>query len=60
VLVALKVAAQYQPSWRVVRDFLSPNGHWHPKSLKRVRFGKEPGASKPGRASDSVESRRSA
>ena len=34
-LVALKVAAQYQPSWRVVRDFLSPNAYWHPKSLRR-------------------------
>jgi len=60
VLVALKVAAQYQPHWRVVRDFLSPNGHWHPKSLKRVRFGKETRASHPARASDSPESRRSA
>ena len=26
VVVALKVAAQYQPNWRTVRDFLSPNG----------------------------------
>ena len=60
VLVALKVAAQYQPRWRVVRDFLSPNEHWHPKSLKRVRLGKEPGASKLARSSDTVETRRSA
>lgn len=36
-LVALKVAAQYQPSWRFVRDFLTPNEYWHPKSLKRLR-----------------------
>jgi predicted PurR-regulated permease PerM len=36
-LVALKVAAQYQPNWRTVRDFLTPNGYWHPKSLKRLR-----------------------
>jgi predicted PurR-regulated permease PerM len=36
-LVALKVAAQYQPSWRVVGDFLTPNDFWHPKSLKRLR-----------------------
>ena len=36
-LVALKVAAQYQPSWRTVRDFLTPNDYWHPKSLKRLR-----------------------
>jgi predicted PurR-regulated permease PerM len=60
VLVALKVAAQYQPRWRVVRDFLSPDGHWHPKSLKRVRFGKDPDASKPARDSKPVETRRSA
>ena len=25
VLVGLKVAAQYQPTWRVLRDFLAPN-----------------------------------
>jgi predicted PurR-regulated permease PerM len=36
-LVAIKVAAQYQPHWRTVRDFLSPNDYWHPKSLKRLR-----------------------
>jgi predicted PurR-regulated permease PerM len=36
-LVAIKVAAQYQPSWRTVRDFLTPNDYWHPKSLKRLR-----------------------
>jgi predicted PurR-regulated permease PerM len=36
-LVALKVAAQYQPSWHTVRDFLTPNDFWHPKSLKRLR-----------------------
>lgn len=36
-LVALKVAAQYQPSMRTVRDFLTPNDYWHPKSLKRLR-----------------------
>jgi predicted PurR-regulated permease PerM len=37
VLVALKVAAQYQPSMHTVRDFLTPNDYWHPKSLKRLR-----------------------
>jgi predicted PurR-regulated permease PerM len=36
-LVAIKVAAQYQPNWRTVRDFLAPNSYWHPKSLKRLR-----------------------
>lgn len=45
-LVALKVAAQYQPHWRTVRDFLTPNGYWHPKSLKRLRRSAEPGTSK--------------
>jgi len=60
VLVALKVAAQYQPNWRVVRDFLSPNGHWHPKSLKRVRLGKESGVSKLPPDSASTDARRSA
>jgi predicted PurR-regulated permease PerM len=35
VLVALKVAAEHQPSWRVLRDFLSPNALWNPRSLKR-------------------------
>ena len=30
-VVALKVAAQYQPNWGTVRDFLAPNGYWHPK-----------------------------
>src|SRR6185436_14104782 len=42
-LVALKVAAQYQPSWRTVRDFLAPNDYWHPKSLKRLRTPQDPG-----------------
>jgi predicted PurR-regulated permease PerM len=44
-LVAVKVAAQYQPDWRTVRDFLTPNGYWHPKSLKRRRDA-EPDAAK--------------
>jgi len=41
VVVAIKVAAEYQPSWRTARNFLSPNGHWHPKSLKRLRVPKQ-------------------
>ena len=60
VLVALKVAAQYQPRWRVVRDFLSPNGHWHPKSLKRVRSGKDSDVSKLPPDPAPAEARRSA
>jgi predicted PurR-regulated permease PerM len=35
VLVALKVAAQYKPSWRVMSDFLSPSALWSPIVLKR-------------------------
>jgi predicted PurR-regulated permease PerM len=41
-LVAMKVAAQYQPTWKTVRDFLTPNDFWHPKSLKRLRRPAEP------------------
>lgn len=46
VVVAIKVATQYQPEWRTVRDFLAPNGYWHPKSLKRIRVPKD-GAPEP-------------
>jgi predicted PurR-regulated permease PerM len=35
VLVALKVAAQHKPNWRVLGDFLSPNALWNPILLKR-------------------------
>ncbi len=59
-LVALKVAAQYQPSWRTVRDFLTPNEYWHPKSLKRMRTDREPGAGKTVPDSGAVVTRRSA
>lgn len=37
LLVALKVAAEHEPSWQVVRNFLAPNERWHPKSLERLR-----------------------
>jgi predicted PurR-regulated permease PerM len=37
VLVAMKVAAQYKPEWRIVGDFLAPMEYWHPKNLRRVR-----------------------
>ena len=53
VVVAIKVATQYQPEWRTVRDFLSPNGYWHPRSLRRIRVPKEPG---PGGAPQEPES----
>ena len=43
VVVAVKVAAQYQPSWSTVNDFLAPNGHWRAKALRRERVA-QPGA----------------
>jgi predicted PurR-regulated permease PerM len=55
-LVALKVAAQYQPNWRTVSDFLTPNDYWHPKSLRRLRKPSEAPA-KAERAADSVAAR---
>jgi predicted PurR-regulated permease PerM len=60
VLVAIKVAAQHQPSWSTVRDFLAPNDNWHPKSLKRLRLAKESGAARATPESEAVDSRRSA
>ncbi len=48
-LVALKVAAQHHPSWRVLGDFLSPNALWNPILLKRrgpLAPAKESGATK--------------
>jgi predicted PurR-regulated permease PerM len=36
VLVALKVAAEHEPSWLVVRNFLAPNERWHPRTLDRL------------------------
>jgi len=60
VLVAIKVAAQYQPSWSTVRDFLTPNDFWHPRSLKRLRVAKEIGAVRAAPESAAVASRRSA
>jgi len=53
VLVALKVAAQHNPTWRVLGDFLSPNALWNPILLKRrVRATPAPeaGAEKPAPA----------
>lgn len=63
VLVALKVAAQYHPHWRVLRDFLSPNRHWHPKSLKRrapTSAAKVSGAGRPAPETPGVVTRKSA
>lgn len=59
VLVALKVAAQSQPDWRVLRDFLSPNAYWHPKSLRRLRVADQPAAA-PEAPPEPAPKRRSA
>ena len=42
VVVAIKVAAQYQPEWGTVRDFFAPNGQWRPRSKRRERVAHEP------------------
>ena len=36
-LVALKVAAEHEPSWLMVRNFLAPNTAWTPKGLARMQ-----------------------
>jgi predicted PurR-regulated permease PerM len=56
-VVALKVAAQYQPNWKTVQDFLAPNGHWRPKALRRDRVPVDPAAGVPAAGSNSVASR---
>ena len=56
-VVALKVAAQYQPNWRTVRDFLAPNGYWHPKLLRRGRMLQNPRAAVAARDPASVAPR---
>ncbi|HEV7609326.1 MAG TPA: AI-2E family transporter [Steroidobacteraceae bacterium] len=63
VLVALKVAAQHHPSWNVLSDFLSPNAHWNPKSLKRrvpVISAKESGAARSAPDAEPPATRKSA
>jgi predicted PurR-regulated permease PerM len=59
-LVALKVAAQYQPSWHTVRDFLAPNEYWYPKSLKRSRGAGESGTAKAVPEATQIATRKSA
>jgi predicted PurR-regulated permease PerM len=63
VLVGLKVAAQHRPHWRVLRDFLSPNAQWNPRSLKRRPpgdAGPEPGAGEPAPEPQTVSTRKTA
>jgi predicted PurR-regulated permease PerM len=60
LLVAIKVAAEQQPSWKMVRDFLTPSSYWHPKSLKRMRLAKESDVNKLTPDVDPVPTRRSA
>jgi predicted PurR-regulated permease PerM len=59
-LVALKVAAQYQTSWRTVRDFLTPNDYWHPKSMKRLRGAGDSGTAKTVPDATPISTRKSA
>lgn len=60
VVVAFKVAAEYQPDWRVVRDFLAPNAAWRPRSLRRTRVPPAPAPATPGTAdAETLASRRS-
>jgi len=59
-LVALKVAAQYQPTWHTVRDFLAPNDYWHPKSLKRLRGAGESDTAKAVSDATPIATRKSA
>ncbi len=59
-LVALKVAAQYQPTWHTVRDFLAPNDYWHPKSLKRLRGAGESDTTKAVSDATPIATRKSA
>ena len=56
VLVALKVAAQLQPEWRVLRDFLAPIGSWSPRAFRLTRVAKDGGA-KPNSDVSATESR---
>jgi predicted PurR-regulated permease PerM len=46
-LVALKVAAEHAPSWRIVRNFLAPDENPRPRSLGRLRKTGEPHAMHP-------------
>jgi predicted PurR-regulated permease PerM len=56
-VVALKVAAQYQPNWRTVSDFLAPNGLWRPRALRRERVPTDPAAGVPAAGANSATSR---
>ena len=45
-LVALKIAAEHEPSWRIALYFLAPNENWRPRSLERlVKAGEQDGPS---------------
>lgn len=44
VLVALNVAAQLRPEWRVLRDFLAPIGSWPARPFRRTSIAKNGGA----------------
>lgn len=53
-LVALKVAAEHEPSWHVVRNFLAPNDRWRPSSLERLRKAGEQYAIRPQSSPEST------
>jgi predicted PurR-regulated permease PerM len=57
VVVAIKVAAQYQPTWGTVRDFLAPNGQWRPRSMRRERVAKAAPGERPRAESDTLAPR---
>ena len=62
VLVALKVAAQHHPSWRVLGEFLAPSPQWDPRLLKRrlpPAAAKEPCADKAAQG-EVIDTRKSA
>jgi hypothetical protein len=56
VLVALNVAAQLRPEWRVLRDFLAPIGSWHSRPFRRARMEKD-GSTKATSDVDAAQSR---
>jgi predicted PurR-regulated permease PerM len=59
VVVAVKVAAQYRPEWRTVRDFLSPNGKWRPRAMRRERVSHQPPVPRPLPDADTLAARES-
>jgi predicted PurR-regulated permease PerM len=57
LVVAVKVAVQYQPEWRTVRDFLAPNGKWRPRAMRRERVALEAAAARAQADADALAPR---